>query len=143
MASWPGFARCCTICARPRVRSPDFKSRLLAPGARTISAMGTIDMRLEIVVIPVADLDRAKDFYARLGWRLDADFDSGNDYRVIQFTPPGSACSIIFGRNVTDATPGSAQGLYLVVSDIEDARKDLLRRGVEISETFHGDNGVY
>src|SRR5215510_11051203 len=96
-----------------------------------------VDMKFEIVVIPVSDVDRAKEFYARLGWRLDADYDNGKDFRVIQFTPPGSGCSIIFGKNVTAAAPGSAQGLYLVVSDIEAARRELLDRGVEISEVFH------
>ena len=95
------------------------------------------DMKLEVVVIPVSDVDRAKEFYASLGWRLDADFANGEDWRVIQFTPPGSGCSVIFGKNVTAAAPGSAQGLYLIVSDIEAARKELLRRGVKISEGFH------
>ena len=97
-----------------------------------------VDMKFEIVVIPVSDIERAKEFYGRLGWRLDADFDSGKDYRVIQFTPPGSECSIIFGKNVTEAAPGSAQGLYLIVSDIEAARKELLGRGVAVGEVFHG-----
>ena len=101
------------------------------------------DMKFEIVVIPVSDVDRAKEFYARLGWRLDADYDSGKDFRVIQFTPPGSGCSVIFGKNVTAAAPGSAQGLYLIVSDIEAARDELLGRGVEISEVFHDAAGVY
>jgi catechol 2,3-dioxygenase-like lactoylglutathione lyase family enzyme len=96
-----------------------------------------VDMKLEIVVIPVSNVDHAKDFYAGLGWRLDADFEGGNDYRVVQFTPPGSGCSVIFGSNVTAASPGSAQGLYLVVSDIELARAELLRRGVQVSEVFH------
>jgi catechol 2,3-dioxygenase-like lactoylglutathione lyase family enzyme len=95
------------------------------------------DMKLEVVVIPVSDVDRAKEFYASLGWRLDADFANGEDWRVIQFTPPGSVCSVIFGKNVTAAAPGSAQGLYLIVSDIEAAREELLRRGVKISEVFH------
>jgi catechol 2,3-dioxygenase-like lactoylglutathione lyase family enzyme len=97
-----------------------------------------IDMKFEIVVIPVSDVDRAKEFYATLGWRLDAEFDDGNGYRVIQFTPPGSGCSVIFGKNVTAAAPGSAQGLYLIVSDVEEARENLLRRGVAVSEVFHG-----
>jgi catechol 2,3-dioxygenase-like lactoylglutathione lyase family enzyme len=105
--------------------------------------VATIDMKFEIVVIPVSDADRAKEFYARLGWRLDADYDNGKDYRVIQFTPPGSGCSIIFGKNVTGAAPASAQGLYLIVDDIEAARKNLLRHGVEVSEVFHGDADVY
>ena len=94
-------------------------------------------MKFEIVVIPVSDPDCAKKFYAGLGWRLDADYDDGKGFRVMQFTPPGSGCSVIFGKNVTAAAPGSAQGLYLIVSDIEAARKELLGRGVEVSETFH------
>jgi predicted enzyme related to lactoylglutathione lyase len=102
-----------------------------------------IDMKLEIVVIPVSDVDRAKAFYASLGWRLDADFTPDDDYRVIQFTPPGSACSVIFGKNVTAAAPGSAQGLYLIVSDIDAAREDLVRRGVQVSEAFHGAGDAY
>jgi catechol 2,3-dioxygenase-like lactoylglutathione lyase family enzyme len=100
-------------------------------------------MKLEVVVIPVSDVDRAKEFYAKLGWRLDADFAHGDDWRVIQFTPPGSGCSVIFGKNVTAAAPGSAQGLYLIVSDIEAARDELLRRGVEISKVFRGAEDVY
>lgn len=96
-----------------------------------------VDMKFEIVVIPVSDVDRAKEFYSRLGWRLDADYNSGKDFRILQFTPPGSGCSIIFGKGVTDAAPGSAQGLYLIVSDIEAARKELLSRGVAVSEAFH------
>ena len=99
--------------------------------------------KFEIVVIPVSDVDRAKEFYARLGWRLDADYDNGKDFRIIQFTPPASACSIIFGKNVTDAAPGSAQGLYLIVSDIAAARAELLGRGIEVSEVFHDAGGVY
>jgi catechol 2,3-dioxygenase-like lactoylglutathione lyase family enzyme len=102
-----------------------------------------VDMKLEIVVIGVSDVDRAKGFYENLGWRLDADFAHGDDWRVIQFTPPGSGCSVIFGKNVTAAAPGSAQGLYLIVSDIEAARDELLRRGVEVSEVFHDATGVY
>src|SRR5437867_10180050 len=96
-----------------------------------------MDMKLEILVIPVSDVDRAKQFYKKLGWRFDADFAAGNDFRVIQFTPPGSACSVIFGKNVTAAMPGSAQGLYLIVSDIVAARDELLGRGAAISEVFH------
>jgi catechol 2,3-dioxygenase-like lactoylglutathione lyase family enzyme len=102
-----------------------------------------MDQKFEIVVIPVSDVDRAKEFYGRLGWRLDADYDNGNDFRVIQFTPPGSGCSVIFGKNVTAAAPGSAQGLYLIVSDIGAARDELLGRGVEISKVFHDAGGVY
>jgi catechol 2,3-dioxygenase-like lactoylglutathione lyase family enzyme len=99
-----------------------------------------VDMKVEVVIIPVSDVDRAKEFYVKLGWRLDADFANGNDWRGVQFTPPGSGCSVIFGRNVTTAAPGSAQGLYLAVSDIETARKELLRRGIKVSEVFHGSN---
>jgi catechol 2,3-dioxygenase-like lactoylglutathione lyase family enzyme len=99
-------------------------------------------MKLEIAVIPVSDVDRAKQFYAGLGWRLDADF-AGGDWRVIQFTPPGSPSSVIFGRNVTAAAPGSVQGLYLIVSDIEAARAELVRRGIEVSEIFHGGGEVH
>jgi predicted enzyme related to lactoylglutathione lyase len=106
------------------------------------NSRGRIDTKLEIVVIPVSDVGRAKQFYANLGWRLDADFTAG-DWRVIQFTPPGSPSSVIFGKNVTAAAPGSAQGLYLVVSDIEAARNDLLGRGVNVSEVFHGGGDVH
>ncbi|ACP21711.1 putative glyoxalase protein (plasmid) [Sinorhizobium fredii NGR234] len=96
-----------------------------------------LDMKLEVIVVPVTNVDRAKEFYASLGWRLDADFADGEAFRVIQFTPPGSGASVIFGTNVTDAAPGSARGLYLIVSDIEAARDDLRRRGVDVSEVFH------
>ena len=96
------------------------------------------EMKLEMVIIPVADVDRAKEFYAKLGWRLDGDYFANGDWRGVQFTPPGSACSVIFGKNVTAAAPGSAQGLYLAVSDIESARRELLGRGIEVSEPFHG-----
>lgn len=103
-----------------------------------------MDMKLEVLVLPVADVDRAKTFYANLGWRLDADFASdGGEFRVIQFTPPGSGCSVIFGRNVTSAAPGSSQGLYLIVSDIAAAREKLLASGVETSDVFHGKADVY
>jgi catechol 2,3-dioxygenase-like lactoylglutathione lyase family enzyme len=102
-------------------------------GART----ATVDLKLEVVVIPVADVDRSAEFYAGLGWRLDADFPFENGFRVVQFTPPGSGCSVQFGTNMTTATPGSAQGLYLIVSDIEAAREELAGRGARISEVFH------
>ena len=101
------------------------------------------DMKLEIIVIPVSDVDRAKDFYTHLGWRLDADFAAGDEFRVIQVTPPGSGCSVIFGKNVTAAAPGSAQGLYLIVTDVEAAREELRSRGVAVSESFHGGDNVY
>jgi predicted enzyme related to lactoylglutathione lyase len=90
------------------------------------ATVARVDMKFEVVVIPVPDVDRAKEFYGRLGWRLDAEYDNGGDFRVIQFTPPGSGCSVIFGKNVTAAVPGSAQGLYLIVSDIEAARDELV-----------------
>jgi len=99
-----------------------------------------VDMKIEVIVIPVSDVDRAKEFYTKLGWRLDAEFTAGADFRIMQFTPPGSGCSVIFGKNVTAAASGSAQGLYLAVSDIEAARNELLRHGVEVSEVFHGGN---
>src|SRR5262249_37266437 len=101
-----------------------------------------VDMKFEIVVLPVSNVDRAKAFYSKLGWRLDAEFGNGDDFRIMQFTPPGSGCSVIFGKNVTAAAPGSSQGLYLIVSDVEAARRELIERGVEVSEVFHNE-GVY
>jgi catechol 2,3-dioxygenase-like lactoylglutathione lyase family enzyme len=98
--------------------------------------VGTVAMKLEVITIPVSDVDRAKEFYGGLGWRLDADFSKGDD-RVVQFTPPGSQCSVHFGRNLTSVPPGSAQSLWLIVSDIQAARDELVRRGVEVSEVFH------
>lgn len=95
------------------------------------------DMKLEVVGIPVADVERSKRFYSDLGWRLDADFIVGDQFRGVQFTPPGSPCSIHFGKGVTSAMPGSASGLFLVVSDIETARSSLLSRGIEVSAVFH------
>jgi catechol 2,3-dioxygenase-like lactoylglutathione lyase family enzyme len=94
-------------------------------------------MKLEVIVLPVADVERSKRFYGGLGWRLDADFRNGDHWRGVQFTPPGSQCSIHFGKGLTEATPGSAQGLYLVVDDIEAARAELSGHGVEVSEVFH------
>jgi catechol 2,3-dioxygenase-like lactoylglutathione lyase family enzyme len=96
-----------------------------------------MDMKLEVVVLPVSDVDRAKRFYEQLGWRLDADFGDGKDFRGVQFTPPGSAASIHFGKGLTTLAPGALQRLFLVVSDIEAARADLIRRGVAVSELFH------
>jgi catechol 2,3-dioxygenase-like lactoylglutathione lyase family enzyme len=113
-----------------------------AKGASSDPKAAAVDMKFEIVVLPVSDVDRAKEFYAKLGWRLDADYAHGNDFRVIQITPPGSSCSVIFGKTVTAAAPGSAQGLYLIVSDVEAARRVLLDRGIEVSEVFHSE-GVY
>ena len=101
------------------------------------ASAGGVDLKLEAVVIPVADVDRAKEFYASLGWRLDADFPFDNGFRVVQFTPPGSGCSVQFGTNMTSAAPGSAQGLYLIVADIDAARDDLEAHGADVSEVFH------
>jgi catechol 2,3-dioxygenase-like lactoylglutathione lyase family enzyme len=100
-------------------------------------------MKLEVVVLPVSDVDQAKEFYKALGWREDADFASSADFRVVQLTPPGSACSIIFGTGVSSAEPGSAQGLQLTVSDIDQARAELTERGAEVSEVFHDAGGVF
>src|SRR5271156_2077193 len=122
---------------------PNPTSEVQSNDATSDTKVAKVDTKFEIVVIPVSDVDRANNFYGRLGWRLDADYDAGEDFRVIQFTPPGSGCSIIFGRNVTAAAPGSARGLYLIVSDIDAARKELLGRGAQISEVFHGTSGVY
>jgi catechol 2,3-dioxygenase-like lactoylglutathione lyase family enzyme len=104
---------------------------------------GTADMKLEVIVIPVSDVDRAKRFYGDLGWRLDADFAKGDDFRVVQLTPPGSNCSVIFGTGVTSAAPGSTQGMQLVVSDLDQARADLVDHGVDVSELFHDVGGVF
>ncbi|MBD2215104.1 VOC family protein [Nostoc linckia FACHB-104] len=101
------------------------------------------NMKLEVVVLPVSDVDKAKDFYKTLGWRLDADFVTDEDFRVVQLTPPGSEASIIFGSGVTLAAPGSVQGLYLIVYDIEAARAELVDRGIEVSEVFHDVGGVF
>jgi catechol 2,3-dioxygenase-like lactoylglutathione lyase family enzyme len=101
------------------------------------------EFRLEVVVVPVSDVDRAKSFYDSLGWRLDADLAKGDSYRVVQFTPPGSTCSIIFGTGLTDSAPGSFEGLQLTVYDIDKARADLLERGIDVSETFHDVTGVF
>jgi catechol 2,3-dioxygenase-like lactoylglutathione lyase family enzyme len=95
------------------------------------------EFKLEVVVLAVSDVDRAKEFYGSLGWRLDADIAHGEDFRLVQFTPPGSGCSIQFGTNIASAAPGSAESLYLIVSDVEAAREELLARGVEVSEVFH------
>jgi catechol 2,3-dioxygenase-like lactoylglutathione lyase family enzyme len=104
-------------------------------GVRSKEAV--VDLKLEVVVIPVSDVERAKQFYGNLGWRLDADFAFDDGFRAVQFTPPGSACSIQFGTNITSASPGSAQDLYLIVSDIAAARDALIARGVEVNEVFH------
>ena len=100
-------------------------------------------MKLEVIVLPVSDVDRAKQFYEGLGWRLDADFSTDADFRVIQLTPPGSPASVIFGTGISTAAPGSVEGLHLVVTDIEAARAELVSRGAEVSEVFHDAGGVF
>lgn len=102
-----------------------------------------MDMKLEVVVLPVSDVDQARDFYVGLGWRLDADFVVSEDYRVVQVTPPGSQASVILGTGVTFAEPGSARGLYLVVEDIQAARAELVARGAEVGDVFHDASGVF
>jgi catechol 2,3-dioxygenase-like lactoylglutathione lyase family enzyme len=102
-----------------------------------------VDTKLEVVVLPVSDVDRAKDFYTALGWREDADIATSDDFRVIQLTPPGSPCSIIFGTGLTSAAPGSAEGLHLVVDDIDAARAELESRGAQVSEVFHDSGGIF
>jgi catechol 2,3-dioxygenase-like lactoylglutathione lyase family enzyme len=102
-----------------------------------------MDMKFEVVVIPVSDTDRAKRFYGQLGWRIDLDYSGRDNYRVIQFTPPGSGCSIIFGSNVTTAAPGSMKALHLIVSDIQAARIELLSRGIAVSAPFHDPGGIF
>jgi catechol 2,3-dioxygenase-like lactoylglutathione lyase family enzyme len=106
-------------------------------------AVNVFDMKLEVIVLPVTDVDRAKRFYLDVGFRLDLDYTTAGDFRVIQFTPPGSGCSVIFGKNITEAAPGSVKGLHLVVSDIQAARDELLRRGLSVSEPFHDAGGVF
>jgi predicted enzyme related to lactoylglutathione lyase len=101
------------------------------------TSVARVDLKLEVVVIPVSNVDRAKEFYGKIGWRLDADFRFDNGFRIVQFTPPGSGCSVQFGTNMTPAAPGSTQSLYLVVSDIAAARDELAARGVEVSDVFH------
>jgi catechol 2,3-dioxygenase-like lactoylglutathione lyase family enzyme len=115
-------------------------------GSEGPSAVGEpqpLDMKFEVVVIPVADVDRAKAFYTRLGWRLDVDIVKDEQFRVVHFTPPGSSCSIVFGKGVTTQEPGSAQGLHLIVSNIEAVRAGLVQRGIEVSEIFHDIGGVF
>jgi len=110
--------------------------------ATGVASVAKTDMKLEVVVIPVSDVDRAKNFYTKLGWRLDADRSAGTGFRLIQFTPPGSSTSIQFGINLTSATPGSAQGLLLIVSDIEAAHRQLVANGIDANEVFHCANGT-
>jgi catechol 2,3-dioxygenase-like lactoylglutathione lyase family enzyme len=116
----------------------------VSTGTSSASAgVASIDMKLEVVTLPVSDVDRAKSFYESLGWRTDADFALAGDGRVVQLTPPHSNCSIAFGKGLTTAEPGSAQRLELVVSDIDAAREDLIGRGVEVSDVFHLDGGRF
>jgi catechol 2,3-dioxygenase-like lactoylglutathione lyase family enzyme len=116
------------------VNSTNVSSATATPGAGTRG----IDMKLEVIVLPVSDTDRAKQFYASLGWREDADFVFSEDWRVLQFTPPGSQASIIFGTGVTAAVPGALGSLLLAVTDLDAARAELIERGVDVSEVFHG-----
>jgi catechol 2,3-dioxygenase-like lactoylglutathione lyase family enzyme len=102
-----------------------------------------VDMKLEVVMVPVSDVDRAKEFYKALGWREDADFAPGPDYRVVQLTPPGSDCAVILGSGITSAAPGSTDGLILAVTDIEAARQELADHGAQVSEVFHPADGVF
>jgi len=106
-------------------------------GSKEATSVARVDLKLEVVVIPVSDVDRAKEFYKKLGWRLDADFRFDNGFRIVQLTPPGSACSVQFGTNITSAVPGSAHGMYLVVSDVQAARDELVSHAVKVSEVFH------
>src|SRR5262245_34071087 len=114
-------------------------SQMSSEQATRATSVATNDLRLEVVSIPVSDVERAKRFYENLEWRVDADFAFGQDFRVVQMTPPGSPCSIHFGKGVTPAAPGSARGLFLVVSDIDAARTALIDRGVDVTEVFHFD----
>jgi catechol 2,3-dioxygenase-like lactoylglutathione lyase family enzyme len=114
-----------------------------AEGASSGAGPQPLDMTLEVVVIPVADVDRAKAFYTRLGWRLDVDIEKDEQFRVVHFTPPGSSCSILFGKGVTTQEPGSAQGLHLIVSDLDAVRSALVEQGIEVSEIFHDIGGVF
>ena len=107
--------------------------------ASPVRHAGNVDMKLEVVVVPVSDVERAKRFYLGMGWRLDADFAHGDSWRVVQITPPGSACSFFFGKGITNATPGSVQGLLLIVDDIDEARAELISHGVDVTDVFHFD----
>jgi catechol 2,3-dioxygenase-like lactoylglutathione lyase family enzyme len=114
-------------------------TQTLKKDAAQIRTAATVDVKLEVVVVPVADVDRAKRFYESLGWRLDADFTNGNDWRLVQMTPPGSPCSVMFGKGFTTAVPGSVQGTFLVVDNLETARAELVEHGVNVSDVFHFD----
>jgi catechol 2,3-dioxygenase-like lactoylglutathione lyase family enzyme len=123
---------------------PDVSNAQTRNEAKTaIESARTVDMKLEVVVIPVSDVDRAKQFYVGLGWKLDVDIAKDDQFRVVHFTPPGSQCSILFGQGVTTAEPGSAQGLHLIVSDIDKARAELVERGIDVSDVFHDAGGLF
>jgi catechol 2,3-dioxygenase-like lactoylglutathione lyase family enzyme len=111
--------------------------------SKSAGANSLVDLKLEVVVLPVSDVDAAKEFYMNLGWRLDADLATNDSFRVIQFTPPGSHCSIVFGKGITAAKPGSTQDLMLVVDDIESARAQLVERGLAVSDVFHDEGGIF
>src|SRR6185436_16902482 len=113
------------------------KTQTISQPTTPVATAATVDQKLEVVVLPVSDVDRAKRFYQKLGWRLDGEFTNGPDWRALQMTPPGSPCSIQFGKGITTATPGSVKNIYLVVSDMEEARRDLIARGADVSEPFH------
>jgi catechol 2,3-dioxygenase-like lactoylglutathione lyase family enzyme len=125
------------------IQSREISMTTREPNQPTPARADDTDMKLEVVVIPVSDVDRSKSFYTGLGWRLDADVSGKDGFRVIQVTPPGSPCSVIFGSNVTSAAPGSAQGLHLIVSDVEKAHATLAARGVKMSGVFHDAGGVF
>jgi catechol 2,3-dioxygenase-like lactoylglutathione lyase family enzyme len=118
-------------------------TEMSSDGGAEARRAGTGDMKLEVVLVPVSDVDRAKRFYEALGWRLDADFPVGDDFRVVQFTPPGSECSVIFGTGITSATPGSLEGLQLTVFDLDATRAEMAGRGVDVSDVFHDAGGVF
>jgi predicted enzyme related to lactoylglutathione lyase len=118
-------------------------TQITSESSTEVPTAGTVNMKLEVLVLPVSDVDRAKSFYETAGWRLDADFATGEDFRVVQLTPPGSDCSIIIGTLLTTAEPGSVTGLHLVVFDIDAARAELVGRGVDVSELFHDEGGVF
>jgi catechol 2,3-dioxygenase-like lactoylglutathione lyase family enzyme len=120
-------------------------STTLMSNERPIQVRSTemVDTKLEVVIIPVSDVDRAKRFYGNLGWRLDGDFANDEGWRVVQLTPPGSPCSVLFGKGLTTAAPGSVQGTFLIVDDIEAARAQLIGQGVDVSEAFHFDGGIH
>ena len=110
--------------------------------ATQVPTAAAVDLKLEVVVLPVSDVDRTKRFYESLGWRLDADFSNGQDWHLVQMTPPGSPCSVMFGKGFTTAVPGSVQGTFLVVDDVEAARAELVGRGVDVTEVFHFDGNL-